>query len=99
MNSRRGYSYEETLHVFINEIKNLQSTFHIKLRVNIKMISLTDEQKIFMIKELILNGIKKNFNDDYFYNKCYEKLAPAETERSDNHEIKYHKKKCFFRNR
>ena len=48
-------------------------------------------EKICTIKQLIVIGVKK-FNDDYFCNKCYERLD-IEIERSDNHEIKYHKEK------
>ena len=72
---RRGISYEETLQLFINDIKNLQLTFHNKLRINRKMIPLTDEQKDLYDKATNCDWCKKEFNCDYFCNKSFKKLA------------------------
>ena len=77
---RRGKSYEETLQMFINDIKNLQSTCYNKLRINRKMIPLSAEQRDHYNKATNCDWCKKEFNDDYFCNKCYEKITPAEAD-------------------
>ena len=57
------------------------------------MIPFTDEQKDLYDKSTNCDWCKKEFIDDYFCNKYYKKLAPAETERSDHPKIKCHDKK------
>ena len=66
------------------------------------MIPLTDEQKDLYDKATNWDWCKKEFSDDYFCSKCYEKLAPAESKQSDNPEIKCHEiswKEISYRNR
>ena len=75
---RRGRSSDENLYLFINDIKNLQSTFYNKLRINRKMIPLTNEQKDLYDKATNCDWCKNEFNNDYYCNKCYENVD-AET--------------------
>ena len=51
-------------------LKIFSQLFHNKLRFTRKMITLTDEQKICTK----CDWCEKDFNDDYFCNKCYERL-------------------------
>ena len=69
---RRGKSCEETLQMYINDIKNLQSICYNKLRINKKMIPISDN------KATNCDWCKKEFNNDYFCNKCYEKLENSD---------------------
>ena len=80
----RRRSYEETLYLFINDIKNLQSTIYNKLRINRKMIPLTDEQRDLSSKVINCDWCKKEFNKEYYCNKCYAKVNAE----------KNHEKKC-----
>ena len=57
---RRGKSCEETLQMFINDIKNLQSICYNKLRINRKMIPLTTEQRDLYNKATNCDWCKKN---------------------------------------
>ena len=83
---RRGKSCEETLQMYINDIKNLQSICYNKLRINRKMIPLSAEQRDLYNKATNCDWCKKEFNDDYFCNKCYEKVNNPE---DTCHEKKY----------
>ena len=48
------------MHLFINDVKNLQSTFHNKFDFNRKMIPLTDKQKNLYDKATNCDWCKKN---------------------------------------